>query len=324
LWAACAANTAHAQSNPGAVGAIGSIFNQQAGVGSGPGGVSAAQGTVTPASGNSPPNFDKSTQDGALIKSGENNMLGWRYQLTGELANYNVYTQQQTDNDKVISILKNCKGSNGNKSYACDFSQLASGGEVNVSSLLGFAGYPNDQLHNAAFSYIMKSSNFSPAVYPGDKVVFKDPNTKNQLTSEGITYYAQVLKQLANLTVPQFVLLGIFNDRERQPGLGQNTPAGDGKGSASILEMMQYEANRRYTNPAWFQAMNGATDQAVQREIAYELAFQNYMMVKQYEQNQKLEVLMAGLINAINTMNSSTQNTEQMKKSIQIQQQQAS
>jgi hypothetical protein len=270
--------------------------------------VNAAHADVTPANGNAPPNNDKSKTTGALIQKGETNMQGWRNTLTGDLANYNSYTKKKSESDQVLDILKNCKDSTGKKSYGCDFAQANSGAEVNASALMGALGYADDASRAAAFNFIVQMTNAAPYPYPGDDKVFKDPKNKAKgLTDDGISYYSTILKQLPTLTVPQNVLLSIFADRERQPGLGGSTPAGDGKGNASLLEMMNYEANRRYADSAWFSAMNSSTttDAAVHREIAFMLAFQNYMMVKEYEQNQRTELLLVAMISAINNMSNS-------------------
>lgn len=255
-----------------------------------------------PPPGNIPPNYDKTQKIGNQLKSGEVNADTWGAQLVGQVANYNSYTEQQDETDRVSKAVKYCKDANGKQTFGCDFTQKNSGQNLLASGLLGSPAFQDDTQRLGAIEFVKNMTNNAPLAYPGDGKVFKDPKNKDKgLTDDGISYFASLFKQLPALSMAQNSLLALFTDRDRLPGLGGDLPVGD-KGAASVLEMLNYEASRRYMDPAWFDAMNSATDQAVMREMAFMMAFQNYMAVKQYEQSQRMEALMVAQVSAINNM----------------------
>jgi len=275
---------------------------------------------------NQPPNYAATKVVGQQVNSGYNNSEAWSVPAVGAMTNTDAYTQAIDPATFVSNINQSCKDSKGNKTLACDFSQGLSGAQLLASSLLGFSGFPDAATRAAAVAFVQNLTNISPLAYPGDDKVFKD-SSKTSLTPDvGVSYYAQLFKSLPSLSVGQLSMLKLFADRDTVPGLAGTLPVpGAQGGAASLMQMLDYEGNRRYTDPTWFDAMTTATDQAVMREIAYMLAFQNYMAVKEYKQSQRMEALTVALISAINNMNnqssqagsSTTQNNINSKASSQ-------
>lgn len=253
-----------------------------------------------------PPDFSNTKIVGEKIKAGEKNLEGWEIQLLGDMANYNAYTMSKDDQKLVVEYTKNCKNKNGKKTFKCNFTVPGTGADLLASSLLGAKAYETKEQRQAALDFVKNMTNMSGLGYPGDKAVFKNPDDKSKgLTDEGIAYLAGVFKQLPILTIAQNSMLALFADRERLPGFSKGLPNTVGKnGEASLLEMLDYEASRRYTNPAWFSAMDNASNSATHHEIAYMLAFQNYLMVKQYEQNARIEALLVAQLSNMTNLTS--------------------
>jgi hypothetical protein len=265
---------------------------------------------------NQPVNYAVTRIIGQQINSGQQNVLHWGRQILGQLLNYDAYTTEPDEKAILAASLPSC-GAGGN---ACDFTQAGQAANLNATSLLGQLGLNGNPQRTAALTWIQKITNPNVS-YPQDASVYNDPKNKSKgLSPDGISYFAVIFKQLPTLSLAQNSFASIFAERDRLPGLAGSTGVGSG-GAASILEMMDYEAARRYMAPCWYDAMVGGTDQAVMREIAFMLAFQNYMSVKSYEQNQRIEALMAaqlststGLMSSANMANSPANQKKIQKK----------
>lgn len=261
-----------------------------------------AQSGPPPPPNTTPPDFKNTQAIGGKIQAGEKNLGGWEEELLREATNYNAYTEKLDNNKFVVKYLNSCKDASGKKTYQCDFKVQGSGDELLASSLLGPNAYEDQNQRQAALDFVKNMTNMVPLDYPGDSTVFKNPKKKEDgLTSDGIDYFVKMFKQIPLLSVTQNSLLALFADRERLPGFSAGLPNSVGKdGAASLLEMLGYEATRRYTNPDWFNAMDNASDSATLHEIAYMTAFQNYLMVKSYEQNARIEALLVAQVTALN------------------------
>lgn len=261
------------------------------------------QQNPTPPQKNVPPDFGATSQVGKNLAQGLSLGAASVDGQIGAFANYDVYTPTVTNEALVLSVINTCSPpGSGTKNYGCNFGQLGAGSNVLVNSLLGVSAYANDTQRQAAFNFITNMTNMSPIAYPGDDKVFKNPKDKTKgLSDDGVSYFALAFKQLPSLSTARHSLLNLFSERERFPGLAGSLPIGSG-GAASVMEVLEYEATRRYMSPEWFNYMNSATDQAVMREMAYMMAFQNFMMVKSYEQNERMEALLVAQINALNNL----------------------
>jgi len=147
-------------------------------------------------------------------------------------------------------------------------------------------------------------TNNSQLAYPdNDDELYVDGKKDKGLTDEGIAHFAAVYKQMPMLSATQNSLLALFADRDRVKGLGEGISAGKG-GWASILEVIKYEVERRYMSEKWHKTINEeASELAILREIANMMAFQMYLDYKTYEQNSRIESLMAAQVSGINGLN---------------------
>lgn len=270
-----------------------------------------------------PPDFDKTQAIGGKIQAAAPNLNGWEEELLRDATNYNAYTEAMDNAKIVVKYTKNCKNEKGDKTFACNFKIKGTGDDLLASTLLGPNAYTSDEQRQNALDFVRNLTNITPIAYPGDSTVYKDPDKKDKgLTDEGIAYFAKMFKQLPLLSVTQNSLLALFADRERLPGMATGLPNTVGKdGAASLLEVLEYEATRRYSNPDWFKMMDASSDSATLHEMAYMMAFQNYLLVKSYEQNARMEALMAAQVSALNNMasimNQSTGSTAETSKSFE-------
>jgi len=269
------------------------------------GGLSSVHAAAAPPS-NQPPGYAATSTIGTQIQGGENGIIPWQKSAVGELADYDTYTQKIDDDTFVNTVIQNCMNS-GAKTKQCIFAGGKTGLDLLISSLLSQQAFndpdPSKPTNrNLAVTYV-KNMTFGAPTYPGDNKVFKD-NSHSKLTEDGYSYFAQIFRQLPMVSVAQNAMLALVGDRTRLAGLSANLPVG-ANNAASILEMLNYEVFRRYANPSWYSNLSDPTissDRAVMSEIAYLLAFQNYMMVKTYEQNAQTQALLVAQLSAMNSM----------------------
>jgi hypothetical protein len=261
---------------------------------------------AAPSPSNQPPGYAATSAIGTQIQAGESGIILWQKSAVGELADYDTYTATVDDDTFVNTVIQNCMNA-GAKTKQCIFSGGLTGLDLLISSLLSQQAFndpdPSKPTNrNLAVSYI-KNMTFGAPTYPGDNKVFKD-NSHTKLTDDGYAYFAQIFKQLPMVSVAQNAMLALVGDRTRLAGLSANLPVGVNN-AASILEMLNYEVFRRYANPSWYSSLSDptiSTDRAVMSEIAYLLAFQNYMLVKTYEQNAQTQALLVAQVSTMNAM----------------------
>jgi hypothetical protein len=288
-------------------------------------GWSSAHATANPPSPR-PPGYTASTTIGPQIMAAENGIIPWQKSALGELADYNSYTKKREDDAFVNSVIEECMNS-GNKTKQCIFGGGKTGMDLLISSLLGSYAFDDTDSskpthRNLAVKYIKNMTFFMPD-YPGDATVFKDKDKKDKLTSDGYSYFAQIFRQLPMISVAQNAMLAMVAERTRLAGLSAGLPVGVNN-SASIMEMLRYEAMRRYADPKWFSNLsdpNVSTDRAIMAEIAYLLAFQNYMMVKTYEQNAQTQALLVAQLSGMNGMMAQVSASSSPAKQKEIQKQ---
>lgn len=119
------------------------------------------------------------------------------------------------------------------------------------------------------------------------------PNLPKQManTPQGKAYYVQQMVANARMSVAQHSLDQIIAEHTKQPGLGaqMQMPQAD----ASVLDVIQYEVDRRFSNSGWYIAMATATTDALLREVANILAFNVWVDYRRYMQMERVETLLA-------------------------------
>jgi hypothetical protein len=245
-----------------------------------------------------------------------------------QLAMYNVYTPQLTTLGFVNERLAFCGRNDKNKTVnQCNYTQARMGDDVLAFSLLDKIAFQDEGARTAALEYIRNMTNPEPANFPTDPAKFYVKGDPTQgLTDAGLQYFKNAYSQMPSLSLAQNSLLAIFADRDRIADFGKGLPIGDtATGAASMLEMMHYEVERRYSYAPWYDAMNKSSDAAVAREMANMMAVQMFMDLKKYEQMSRIEALLAaqisllaGLNSQMNTAKTASQNlnTEELTKSI--------
>ncbi|MFI4957377.1 MAG: hypothetical protein ACHQAX_09255 [Gammaproteobacteria bacterium] len=254
-----------------------------------------------------PPYADVTKTVGTRMVPAETSLASWQESMLRQLAMYNVYTPEESIDGYLQKRLAFCGRNDKNKQInRCDYTQARMGDDVLAFSLLDKVAFQDEGARTAALEYIRNMTNPTPANYPKDPAkLFVKGDEKQGLTDEGKKYFQLVYQQMPALTLAQNSLLAIFADRDRVPDFGKGLPVGDtSTGAASMLEMMNYEVGRRYSNPDWYDAMNKASNASVAREVANMMAVEMYLNVKKYEQMSRIEALLAAQISLLAGLNS--------------------
>lgn len=252
-----------------------------------------------------PPYSDITKTVGARIVPAETSLTTWQESMMRQLAMYNMYTPEETIDGYIMERLAFCGRNDKNKQInRCDYSQPRMGDDVLAFTLLDKMAYEDEGARTAALEFIRNLTNPTPFNYPTDPgKLFNQGDEKQGLTEEGKKYFDMAYRQMPALTLAQNSFLAIFSDRDRVTDFGKGLPVGDTTtGAASMLEMMNYEVGRRYSNPDWYDAMNKSSQAGVAREMANMMAVEMYLNVKKYEQMSRIEALLATQVSLLNAL----------------------
>lgn len=187
----------------------------------------------------------------------------------------------------------------------CGLSSLPNA-DITATSLLTGATNPanpkqsftyTDQQMQAAKDYMNNSINpiKSPVI---------DPQLEK--TPQGRAYIAMQYAEQAKLSLPQTVMSEILGMRQKVAGLGTMAKriwstiapsyAANVGSDISYLEMLKLDVDRRYSNPDWYVQMAGASPEAVSREQAYMQALQIHLAFETFQQNERIEALLAQMV----------------------------
>lgn len=217
-------------------------------------------------------------------------------------ANYNIYTQTQSSASYYGDRLAYCGKTDKNNIQVCEYKTPGAGNDVLAFTLVDKLAYETENDKNAALQYIINLSNPKPFAFDPKKVFINKENPEDGVTEEGKKYFDMAFRQQPALTMAQNSLLAVFADRYRLKDVANNLPVGN-NGAASVMELLSYEASRRYSNPDWSDQLNKLSSGAVTREIANMQAFQIYLDVKKYEQASRMEALMAAQVALLTQLN---------------------
>lgn len=219
-----------------------------------------------------------------------------------DFANYNIYTPKQSADNYYGARLAYCGKTDKNNIQACEYKNPGVGNDVLAYFLLDKLAYTNTTEENAALQYIINLSNPKPFDFNPEKVYENKKDPSDGITVEGKKYFNMAFRQQPALTVAQNSLLAIFAERKRIADVAKDLPIGS-NGAASFMELINFEASRRYANADWSDAMNKLSQAGVLREIANIQALQIYLDVKKYEQSSRMEALMAAQVALLSQLN---------------------
>ncbi len=234
-----------------------------------------------------PPAFDTSVTLGARVAAAQETLTPFQESLVRDTADYNMNTPEKDSNTNAF--LKERKQlANDDLDLLQDPTQDALN-DLLATTLLSGHAFKDDKQANDAYQYIRHLTNFTPiAALKHDEIYNKDGTFKNK----GKNYLMQLYKQLPSMTMAQNSLLTIHAEKQRFAELAQGLQVGENN-SASLMEVMAYEVERRYMDKTWYDQMNQTSEAGLLKEIANMMAFQNYLDFKRYEQGQRTEAMIA-------------------------------
>lgn len=246
-----------------------------------------------------PPFVDKTMTIGARILAAEDTIRTWQDTLVRDTANYNMNTEESQSND--VAYL----GSRMKKGIDTMLDPYIGLNDLLANTLLVGHAFENDAQAEEAYQYIRNVTNFTPIAAMTADEIFSDKE-HTTLTDKGASHLMKVYKQLPLMTMAQNSLLAIHAEKQRFHEFAQGLPIGDPETqSASLMEVMAYDVERRYMSTEWVNEMNQMSAEGLLKEIANMLAFQNYLNFKKYEQGQRTEAMLAaqmGMMSAILNM----------------------
>jgi hypothetical protein len=255
-----------------------------------------------------PPYLDITQAVGSQMMPADEKALSTHEAEVRAFANYNLYTPEQSRDGYYNDYIAFCAAPAQKSNKICDFAVANSGDNQLAIEFLDKDAYTNDTDKLAALQFIRYLTNPRPLSFDKDKV-YNDPEDLSKgLTEDGKKYFDNAFKQLPMLSLAQNSLLAIYAERTRVPDIAKGLPVGK-DGAASIMEMLNYEATRRYSNPDWSNAMNKLSGVAVSREMANMKAFEIYLRVKEYQQASRMEALMATQVSLLVLLNAQMQGT---------------
>jgi hypothetical protein len=242
-----------------------------------------------------PPYFDTTMTLGERVFAAEETIIPWQKTLVQDTANYNMNTPETASDETAFLTPLMEEGPDAMLDpYLGGLDQLL------ASTLLNGYAFENDAQAEKAYQYIKLATNFTPIKAKTKSELFNDDGTFKDGTGD---YFMSLYKQLVTMSMAQNSMLAIHAQKQRFVGLGENLPIGDQTNkSASLMEVMAYEVERRYMSPAWYAAMNQMSTEGLLREISNMLAFQTYLGFKQYEQTQRTEAMIATQMGVVSGM----------------------
>lgn len=249
-----------------------------------------------------PPYIDQTMAISARLANAEEAMVPFQDALVRDTANYNMNTENNSDNtreDQLLAKMKEEKGLAGMDDPYSGFNSLL------ATTLLNGLAFPDDKTAEDAYLYIKNVTNFEPlpAMKEEDMFILDPSGNRTDLTPEGGKHLIQLYKQLPAMTMAQNSLLAIHAEKQRFKEFAQGLPIGDPTTkSASLMEVLAYEVDRRYMSADWHNEMNQMSAEGTLKEIANMMAYQMYLDFMQYRQSQRLEALIAGQVGLMSAL----------------------
>ncbi len=233
------------------------------------------------------PFFDSTVTMGTRIFEAEKAVTQFQNDLNIDTANYNLNTIPISDDTFLYEKVQKMEKS-GNASEAMTDASFGNLNDLLASTLLSGYAFENDAQAADAYSFVQRVTNKDP-LPPPENIFQEDGITP---TEEGRKFLISVYDQIPTMSMAQLSLLEIVGEKQRWPGLAKGLPIGKDD-SASLMEVMAYEVERRYMSEEWYDAMNQMSTEALLREISYILVAQSFVQFKNFERGQRMEAMLA-------------------------------
>lgn len=246
------------------------------------------------------PLFDSTVTLGTRMLEAEAAAQSFQTNLVLDTADYNMNTLEEDSTDAHFLVPIKEKGAE-----AMLDPSLGALDSLLASTLLSGYAFETDEQAAKAYEFMHNATNFKPTPAKTPEEIFTDPNAKgSDLVFKGdaeIKYLMGMYKSLPGLTMAQNSLAQIISEKQRFAGFAKDLPIGK-DGSASLMEVMAYEVERRYMSEDWYDSMNQMSTEALLREIAFILASQSYMEFKSYERGQRVEAMLAAQMGVLSSI----------------------
>lgn len=172
----------------------------------------------------------------------------------------------------------------------------------------------------AAMRYIFNITKILPKMFnenektftvPKELMTDANPNSGQQmkvLTVDGYKKYIRYMESQSKLSLGQYILMQMFSERLQLNNIKIPKVTWDAEGnkkeemvSTSLLGLLEFESNKRFRDPAWYDRLQQMPSPAIQKEMAYMMSLQLAMQYKQYEQQQYQNALFAVLAGSMDT-----------------------
>jgi len=169
--------------------------------------------------------------------------------------------------------------------------------DLEARTLLGTEDFLNRTKTVAAQDYITNLTNIKPSpMLSRSEMIVTNPDTgETKFTDAGLEQLLNRFKQQTLLSLAQYSLSQLY--AERLPYTTTTDKSSfDAIKNTSELGAISYDVKRRYEDPNWYKSMNGLSAEAISRETANMMALQLMLSYKQYEQNSRIEALLASQV----------------------------
>lgn len=183
-----------------------------------------------------------------------------------------------------------CSGQASNLNNDIVSAQLLEMGDIRTSVLLEPTMY-TEVIDIAAQNFIRNITMPFPTSMYNNYISNPDNFSKNSSQRKA---YASYMANQALLGVSRYAMDEMYGMRVQGSTLG----ASGGASTQSILNVMENEASRRFTDPAYATFLTaGTTDQvALLREMAAMQAFELWMNYQNYRQNERIAALLSAML----------------------------
>jgi hypothetical protein len=178
-----------------------------------------------------------------------------------------------------------------------------------VKSLLGPVGYADQNAAQTAMNYVK---------FLAQPAFNADIGTLRSYNSSNFLPYLMAMRSYAaaqSIGISNFYKS--FSDRVRLTGLGkQARMSNDNNAPASVLEVEEFAAKKRVTDPEWYKAMETATPATIERETLYVLAEMRLEMYKNRLALERLILTNSAILMQLNTAEAMSQTLPLLKSQI--------
>lgn len=198
-------------------------------------------------------------------------------------------------------------GSPSKQSGITAWEQVGYGADISANSLL----QPNirrDQAE-AAMRYVYHLTNIVPEAMDPERG-YTIPQTHMtvvdgvpKLTNNGFGFYMQYLEDQSKISLSQHTLMKLLSERLQMDSIKISKTIWDESGNkvetapepASPYALLEFEATKRFKDPAWYDRVQQMPTPALLKEIAYMEAMRLALEFKKYEQQQMQIALQASM-----------------------------